>query len=211
MCTVRCVQCLQSKRVPTSLCCCQLSSRWLSRQLVHVHTSVARLNLVIARRSVPTSLHCYWFPIVGTTFVHLESVHTWVARLNLVNDHWPGLRLQAQRNLWLSINFWESTSTSRYVRFILHLAMQCIEKWVNTDIPEGYLIFQKKKIFQKDISPNSSNCRYSTNMLALASFKLFCLLHRIKIDLKRLETNTGGTNSFWLCIQCTIRSNREVR
>ena len=47
-------------------------------------------------------------------------------------------------------------------------------------------------------------------MLALASFKLFCLLHRIKIDLKRLETNTGGTNSFWLCIQCTIRSNREA-
>ena len=65
MCTVRCVQCLQSKRVPTSLCCCQLSSRWLSRQLVHVHTSVARLNLVIARRSVPTSLHCYWFRLWG--------------------------------------------------------------------------------------------------------------------------------------------------
>ena len=93
MCTVRCVQCLQSKRVPTSLCCYQLSCRWLSRQLVHVHTSVARLNLVIAK-TVPTSIRCYRFPIVGTTFVHLESVHTWVARLNLVNDQGLDYRLK---------------------------------------------------------------------------------------------------------------------
>ena len=96
------------------------------------------------------------------------------------------------------------------MRFILHLAMQYIDKWVNIDIPEGYLVFQKKR-YSEGYFSKFFKCRYSTNMLALASFKLFFFLNRIKIDLKRLETNTGGTNSFWLCIQCTIRSNRKVR
>ena len=181
MCTVRCVQCLQSKRVPTSLCCCQLSSRWLSRQLVHVHTSVARLNLVIARRSVPTSLHCYWFPIVGTTFVHLESVHTWVARLNLVNDQGLDYRLKGIYDL-KSISGNQHQPRDMWGLFCTLQYNASTNGWI--------LIFQKdiwysrKKIFQKDISPNSSNCRYSTNMLALASFKLFSLLHGIKIDLR---------------------------
>ena len=115
MCTVRCVQYVQSKRTPTILCCYRLSCRWLSRQLVHVHTSVARLNLVIAR-SVPTSLHCYWFPIVGTTFVHLESVHTWVARLNLVNDQGLDYRLKGIFDL-KSISGYQHPN----MRSILHL------------------------------------------------------------------------------------------
>ena len=83
--------------------------------LESIHTWAARLNLVIAR-SVPTSLRCYWFPIVGTTLVHLESVHTWTASLNLVNDQGLDYRLKGIYDL-KSITGYQQPN----MRSILHL------------------------------------------------------------------------------------------
>ena len=159
---------------------------------MHVHTSVARLNLVIARRSVPTSLHCYWFLIVGTTFVHLESVHTWVARLNLVNDQELDYRLKGifdlksifgyqhpnMRSILHLLNLWQLANREYwYSRKInCQYFLQTCLHWP----PSNYFLFFMESEQTLNVKP-----RFETNPLAEIHFGSVSNLQSDKTEVRR--------------------------